>query len=227
MFLPQVVKSARARDEEGRRLLLPFIEAEKARTGDVGRSNGCKIVMATVKGERARHRQEHRRRRARHNNFDVVDLGVMVPAQKIPRHRDCGAGQYDRAVGPHHAHQLEEMSHVARNAAPGFLDSAADPGATTSLLTALKIDPHYKSPTVVGEGRASRAVGVSAIADLRRSSSTTSWRRSAPKIRRDPRAPQKDRSGAKRLVPLDKGARAALRRWLEPTMFRRHRAHRD
>jgi 5-methyltetrahydrofolate--homocysteine methyltransferase len=71
-----------ARDEEGRRHLLPFIEAEKLRTGDAGKSNG-KIVMATVKGDVHDIGKNIVGVVLACNNFEVIDLGVMVPAQKI------------------------------------------------------------------------------------------------------------------------------------------------
>src|SRR5690606_1642082 len=81
MFLPQVVKSARVMKKAVAHLL-PFIEAEKARTGDTGKSNG-KIVMATVKGDVHDIGKNIVGVVLACNNFEVVDLGVMVPAQKI------------------------------------------------------------------------------------------------------------------------------------------------
>ncbi|MEP7044962.1 MAG: dihydropteroate synthase, partial [Dokdonella sp.] len=81
MFLPQVVKSARVM-KKAVAYLLPFIEAEKLRTGDTAKSNG-KIVMATVKGDVHDIGKNIVGVVLRCNNFDVIDLGVMVPAQKI------------------------------------------------------------------------------------------------------------------------------------------------
>nr|MBP7465902.1 dihydropteroate synthase [Pseudoxanthomonas sp.] len=81
MFLPQVVKSARVM-KKAVAWLLPYIEAEKLRTGDAGKSNG-KIVMATVKGDVHDIGKNIVGVVLACNNFDVVDLGVMVPAQKI------------------------------------------------------------------------------------------------------------------------------------------------
>src|SRR3546814_5606390 len=81
MFLPQVVKSARVM-KKAVAYLLPYIEAEKERTGDTGKSNG-KIVMATVKGDVHDIGKNIVGVVLACNNFDVVDLGVMVPAQKI------------------------------------------------------------------------------------------------------------------------------------------------
>src|SRR3546814_8989511 len=79
MFLPQVVKSARVM-KKAVAYLRPYIEAEKERTGDTGKSNG-KIVMATVKGDVHDIGKNIVGVVLACNNFDVVDLGVMVPAQ--------------------------------------------------------------------------------------------------------------------------------------------------
>src|SRR3546814_18991531 len=81
MFLPQVVKSARVM-KKAVAYLLPYIEAEKERTGDTGKSNG-KIVMATVKGDVHDIGKNIVGEVLACNNFDVDDLGVMVTAQKI------------------------------------------------------------------------------------------------------------------------------------------------
>jgi 5-methyltetrahydrofolate--homocysteine methyltransferase len=81
MFLPQVVKSARVM-KKAVAYLLPYIEAEKARSGDTAKSNG-KIIMATVKGDVHDIGKNIVGVVLACNNFEVVDLGVMVPAQKI------------------------------------------------------------------------------------------------------------------------------------------------
>ena len=81
MFLPQVVKSARVMKKAVAHLL-PFIEAEKLRTGDVGKNNG-KIVMATVKGDVHDIGKNIVGVVLACNNFEVIDMGVMVPAQAI------------------------------------------------------------------------------------------------------------------------------------------------
>ncbi|HZF97200.1 MAG TPA: dihydropteroate synthase, partial [Pseudoxanthomonas sp.] len=81
MFLPQVVKSARVM-KKAVAYLLPFIETEKLRTGEVGKSNG-KIVMATVKGDVHDIGKNIVAVVLQCNNYAVVNLGVMVPAQKI------------------------------------------------------------------------------------------------------------------------------------------------
>src|SRR5690606_37095668 len=81
MFLPQVVKSARVM-KKAVAYLLPYIEAEKLRTGDAGKNNG-RIVMATVKGDVHDIGKNIVGVVLACNNFEVIDLGVMVPAQKI------------------------------------------------------------------------------------------------------------------------------------------------
>ncbi len=158
MFLPQVVKSARVMKKAVAHLL-PFIEAEKLRTGDVGKSNG-KIVMATVKGDVHDIGKNIVGVVLACNNFEVIDLGVMVPAQKI---LDTAIAENADMIGVSGliTPSLEEMSHVAREMQrQGFTMPLLIGGATTSRAhTALKIDPHYKSPTIWVKD-ASRAVGV-------------------------------------------------------------------
>ena len=158
MFLPQVVKSARVM-KKAVAYLLPFIEEEKARTGDVGKSNG-KIIMATLKGDVHDIGKNIVGVVLACNNFEVVDLGVMVPAQKIldaARAENADIIGLSGLITP----SLEEMSHVAREMQrQGFEMPLMIGGATTSRAhTALKIDPFYSAPTVWVKD-ASRAVGV-------------------------------------------------------------------
>ncbi|WP_176989507.1 methionine synthase [Stenotrophomonas sp. SAM-B] len=158
MFLPQVVKSARVM-KKAVAYLLPYIEAEKARSGDTAKSNG-KIIMATVKGDVHDIGKNIVGVVLACNNFDVIDLGVMVPAQKI---LDAARAEKADIIGLSGliTPSLEEMSHVAREMErQGFTMPLMIGGATTSRAhTALKIDPHYKAPTVWVKD-ASRAVGV-------------------------------------------------------------------
>ncbi|HQQ59392.1 MAG TPA: vitamin B12 dependent-methionine synthase activation domain-containing protein, partial [Thermomonas sp.] len=153
-----VVKSARVM-KKAVAYLLPFIEAEKLRTGDAGKSNG-KIVMATVKGDVHDIGKNLVGVVLACNNFEVIDLGVMVPAQKI---LDTAIAENADMIGVSGliTPSLEEMSHVAREMQrQGFTIPLLIGGATTSRAhTALKIDPHYKSPTVWVKD-ASRAVGI-------------------------------------------------------------------
>ncbi|MEJ1095233.1 MULTISPECIES: methionine synthase [unclassified Pseudoxanthomonas] len=158
MFLPQVVKSARVM-KKAVAYLLPYIAAEKLRTGDVGKSNG-KIVMATVKGDVHDIGKNIVGVVLACNNFDVIDLGVMVPTQKIldtARAENADLIGLSGLITP----SLEEMTHVAREMQrQGFSLPLLIGGATTSRAhTALKIDPHYDAPTVWVKD-ASRAVGV-------------------------------------------------------------------
>jgi len=200
MFLPQVVKSARVM-KKAVAYLLPFIEAEKLRTGDVGKSNG-KIVMATVKGDVHDIGKNIVGVVLACNNFDVVDLGVMVPAQKIldtARAENADLIGLSGLITP----SLEEMSHVAREMQrQGFEMPLLIGGATTSRAhTALKIDPHYKAPTVWVKD-ASRAVGVaqSLISRDMRAAFVAANDADYAEIRERHR----NRGDAKRLVSLDK-----------------------
>ncbi|NOT89918.1 MAG: methionine synthase [Lysobacter sp.] len=158
MFLPQVVKSARVMKKAVAHLL-PYIEAEKLRTGDAGKNNG-KIIMATVKGDVHDIGKNIVGVVLACNNFEVIDLGVMVPAQIIldrAREENADLIGLSGLITP----SLEEMTHVAREMQrQGLTMPLMIGGATTSRAhTALKIDPHYKSPTVWVKD-ASRAVGV-------------------------------------------------------------------
>lgn len=200
MFLPQVVKSARVM-KKAVAYLLPYIEAEKLRTGDVGKSNG-KIVMATVKGDVHDIGKNIVGVVLACNNFEVVDLGVMVPAQKIldaARAENADIIGLSGLITP----SLEEMSHVAREMQrQGFEMPLLIGGATTSRAhTALKIDPHYKAPTVWVKD-ASRAVGVaqSLISRDLRAAFVAANDADYAEIRERHR----NRGDAKRLVSLEK-----------------------
>ena len=158
MFLPQVVKSARVM-KKAVAYLLPYIEAEKLRTGDTGKNNG-KIVMATVKGDVHDIGKNIVAVVLRCNNFEVIDLGVMVPAQKI---LETAIAEKADMIGLSGliTPSLEEMSQVAREMQrQDFHIPLLIGGATTSRAhTALKIEPHYKAGCVWVKD-ASRAVGV-------------------------------------------------------------------
>ncbi|MDF4004495.1 methionine synthase [Luteibacter sp. PPL552] len=158
MFLPQVVKSARVMKKAVAHLI-PYIEEEKRISGDVGRSNG-KIVLATVKGDVHDIGKNIVGVVLQCNNFEVIDLGVMVPTQKIldtARAENADIIGLSGLITP----SLEEMSQVAREMQrQDFQVPLMIGGATTSRAhTALRIEPHYRSPTVWVKD-ASRAVGV-------------------------------------------------------------------
>ena len=200
MFLPQVVKSARVMKKAVAHLL-PYIEAEKERTGDTGKSNG-KIVMATVKGDVHDIGKNIVGVVLACNNFDVVDLGVMVPTQKI---LDTAKAENADLIGLSGliTPSLEEMTHVAREMQrQGFDTPLLIGGATTSRAhTALKIDPHYQAPTVWVKD-ASRAVGVaqSLISRDMRAAFVAANDADYAEIRER----HKNRGDAKRLVSLEK-----------------------
>jgi 5-methyltetrahydrofolate--homocysteine methyltransferase len=157
MFLPQVVKSARVMKKAVAHLV-PYIEAEKASLAD-SRPKG-KVVMATVKGDVHDIGKNIVGVVLQCNNYDVVDLGVMVPSAKIlATAREVGADIIGLSglITP----SLEEMTIVASEMTrEGFTIPLLIGGATTSRVhTAVKIAPRYTGP-VVHVLDASRAVGV-------------------------------------------------------------------
>ncbi len=199
MFLPQVVKSARVM-KKAVAYLIPYIEEEKLRTGEVHKSNG-KIVLATVKGDVHDIGKNIVGVVLRCNNFDVIDLGVMVPAQKI---LDAAKKEQADMIGLSGliTPSLEEMSHFAREMQrQEFAVPLLIGGATTSRAhTALKIEPHYKAPTVWVKD-ASRAVGVAQ--SLISKELVDGFMEKIRAEYADIRERHKDRGAAKRLVPLE------------------------
>jgi 5-methyltetrahydrofolate--homocysteine methyltransferase len=158
MFLPQVVKSARVMKMAVAHLV-PYIEAEKARSGEAGRSKG-RIVIATVKGDVHDIGKNIVAVVLQCNNYEVLNLGVMVPAQTIletARRENADAIGLSGLITP----SLEEMAHVAREMQrEGFAVPLLIGGATTSRAhTAVKIAPSYPGP-VVYVPDASRSVTV-------------------------------------------------------------------
>jgi 5-methyltetrahydrofolate--homocysteine methyltransferase len=158
MFLPQVVKSARVMKKAVAHLV-PFIEKEKDELGLTGKSNG-KIIMATVKGDVHDIGKNIVGVVLGCNGYDVIDLGVMVPSDKILNSaRDEGADIIGLSglITP----SLDEMVHVAKEMERLEFDvPLLIGGATTSKThTAVKIEEHYSGPTVHVID-ASRAVGV-------------------------------------------------------------------
>ncbi|MDP2805004.1 MAG: vitamin B12 dependent-methionine synthase activation domain-containing protein, partial [Gallionellaceae bacterium] len=158
MFLPQVVKSARVMKQAVAHLI-PYIEAEKLRSGDT--STKGKIVMATVKGDVHDIGKNIVTVVLQCNNFEVVNMGVMVPCQQIldtAREHKADIIGLSGLITP----SLEEMAHVAKEMErQGFTVPLLIGGATTSRVhTAVKIEPNYPSGQVVYVTDASRAVGV-------------------------------------------------------------------
>src|SRR5207253_8106835 len=155
MFLPQVVKSARVM-KKAVAYLMPFMEAEKSG----GAKPQGRIVMATVKGDVHDIGKNIVGVVLQCNNYDVLDLGVMVPAAKIletAREKKADAIGLSGLITP----SLDEMVHVAQEMErEGFRLPLLIGGATTSRAhTAVKIAPHYGASTVHVLD-ASRAVGV-------------------------------------------------------------------
>ncbi|MDE1156372.1 MAG: methionine synthase [Acidobacteriaceae bacterium] len=161
MFLPQVVKSARVM-KKAVAYLTPFMEAEKAALAAAGvevKAQG-KIVLATVKGDVHDIGKNIVGVVLACNNYEVIDMGVMVPAEKIlDRAKEVKADIIGLSglITP----SLDEMVHVAREMErQGFKVPLLIGGATTSRAhTAIKIAPHYSQP-VVHVLDASRAVPV-------------------------------------------------------------------
>ncbi len=155
MFLPQVVKSARVM-KKAVAYLLPYIEAEKDATS---KAKG-KILMATVKGDVHDIGKNIVGVVLQCNNFEVIDLGVMVPAQKI---LDTAKAENVDIIGLSGliTPSLDEMAHVAKEMQRlGLTVPLLIGGATTSRVhTAVKIEPNYQGTTVYVKD-ASRAVGV-------------------------------------------------------------------
>ncbi|MCI0423882.1 MAG: methionine synthase, partial [Acidobacteria bacterium] len=161
MFLPQVVKSARVM-KKAVAWLLPFMEAEKRAGGQAhnGRRAEGKILMATVKGDVHDIGKNIVGVVLGCNNYEVIDLGVMVPCEKIlqtAREHQVDIIGLSGLITP----SLDEMVHVAREMErEGFKVPLLIGGATTSRAhTAVKIAPGYGEP-VVHVLDASRAVGV-------------------------------------------------------------------
>jgi 5-methyltetrahydrofolate--homocysteine methyltransferase len=199
MFLPQVVKSARVMKKAV--ALLPYIEEEKARSGDVARTTArscwprsratCTTSARTSSAWCSL--QQLRGDRPRRDGAGAED----------PRRGARGRRRHDRPVRPDHALAGGNEPRRARDAAPGLRPSRLlIGGATTSRAhTALKIDPHYKSPTVWVKD-ASRAVGVaqSLISTDLRGAFVAANEADYAEIRRR----HLNRGDAKRLVPLAK-----------------------
>ncbi|MEI6146814.1 MAG: methionine synthase [Methylococcales bacterium] len=156
MFLPQVVKSARVM-KKAVAYLMPFMEADKI--GGERQTNG-KILMATVKGDVHDIGKNIVGVVLQCNNYDVIDLGVMVSAEKIlqtARLENVDIIGLSGLITP----SLDEMVHVAKEMQrQGFTIPLMIGGATTSRAhTAVKIEPHYQGATVYVTD-ASRGVGV-------------------------------------------------------------------
>ncbi|MET0651027.1 MAG: methionine synthase [Hyphomicrobiaceae bacterium] len=185
MFLPQVVKSARVM-KQAVAYLQPYLEAEKRASGLDQKPAAGKVVMATVKGDVHDIGKNIVGVVLQCNNYEVIDLGVMVPAQKI-----LEAAKREKAdiiglsglITP----SLDEMCHVAAEMErEGFVVPLLIGGATTSRVhTAVKINPNYNRGQTIYVTDASRAVGVvsTLMSDTERKGYTDTVRAEYIKIR--------------------------------------------
>lgn len=197
MFLPQVVKSARVM-KKSVAYLTPFLEAEKAANPDQ-RSAG-RIVMATVKGDVHDIGKNIVGVVLACNNYEIIDLGVMTPCEKIlaaAREHDADIVGVSGLITP----SLDEMIHVAKEMArQGFTLPLLIGGATTSKAhTAVKIEPHFPGH-VVHVLDASRAVNVvsSLLSEDRKPAFLEEIRSDYEKQR----AEHAKRAGGKPMLPL-------------------------
>jgi len=199
MFLPQVVKSARVMKKAVAHLT-PFMEAEKASMAAAGQEVKAqgKIVLATVKGDVHDIGKNIVGVVLACNNYEVIDMGVMVPCEKILERAKAEKADMIGLSGlitP----SLDEMVHVAREMErQGFKLPLLIGGATTSRAhTAIKIAPHYSEP-VVHILDASRAVPVttSLLSDDNKSAFVAEHRAQYESIRKAHSAPKQ------KLVPI-------------------------
>jgi 5-methyltetrahydrofolate--homocysteine methyltransferase len=160
MFLPQVVKSARVM-KQAVAVLLPYMEEEKRLNGGEGRESAGKVLLATVKGDVHDIGKNIVGVVLACNNYEIIDLGVMVPPQKIlevAREEEVDIIGLSGLITP----SLDEMVHLASEMEREGLDiPLLIGGATTSKVhTAVKIAPRYTRGQAVYVTDASRAVGV-------------------------------------------------------------------
>lgn len=159
MFLPQVVKSARVM-KKAVAALLPYIEQENKEEGKYSKGSSGRVLLATVKGDVHDIGKNIVGIVLSCNNYEIIDLGVMVPTEKIlqtAKEKNVDIIGVSGLITP----SLEVMIDVARELEKqGFDRPLLIGGATTSKIhTAIKIDPNYKAP-VIHVKDASKSVGV-------------------------------------------------------------------
>src|SRR5947209_6621578 len=203
MFLPQVVKSARVM-KKAVAYLLPFLEAEKKAAGGQHKNAG-KVLMATVKGDVHDIGKNIVGVVLGCNNYEVIDLGVMVPAEKIlatAREQQVDIIGLSGLITP----SLDEMAHVAREMErEGFTLPLLIGGATTSRAhTAVKIAPAYHEP-VVHVLDASRAVGV--VSNLINPELKPALVESNAREQESAREQHRGRTAQRSLLPLEEARR--------------------
>ena len=202
MFLPQVVKSARVM-KKAVAALMPFMESEKQASA----SKRGKIIMATVRGDVHDIGKNIAGVVLACNNYEIVDLGVMVPCEKIlqaAREQKADMIGLSGLITP----SLDEMAHVAREMQrEGFTIPLILGGATTSKAhTAVKIAPGYQEPVVhvIDASRAASIVG-SLLNPVLKPSFASKLRKEQEQLRQ-----QHSRPNAK-LVPIDEARRRRLK----------------
>ena len=204
MFLPQVVKSARVMKKAVAHLV-PFIEEEKEAGG--GRRSSGKIVLATVKGDVHDIGKNIVGVVLGCNNYDVVDLGVMVPFQKI---LDTAVEERADVIGLSGliTPSLDEMVAVAKELTRrGMNTPLLIGGATTSVAhTAVKIDPSYEH-IVVHVADASRAVGI--MQGLLGETTRDELARATKDNYRQIRETRSAAAAGRKLLPIDEARRRA------------------
>jgi len=196
MFLPQVVKSARVM-KKAVAYLLPYMEQEQ---GEAAQSNG-RILMATVKGDVHDIGKNIVGVVLQCNSYEVIDLGVMVPAETIlqaARERQVDLIGLSGLITP----SLDEMVHVGSEMQrQGFTVPLLIGGATTSQIhTAVKIDPQYQG-AVVYVPDASRAVGVAS--SLLSATQRAEYTHGIKERYRELREQRQSQQRARKLVALD------------------------
>jgi 5-methyltetrahydrofolate--homocysteine methyltransferase len=206
MFLPQVVKSARVM-KQAVAYLLPYIEAEKKISGD-SKPKG-KIVIATVKGDVHDIGKNIVTVVLQCNNFEVVNMGVMVPSAQIletARRENADIIGLSGLITP----SLEEMAHVAKEMErEQFTIPLLIGGATTSRVhTAVKIAPHYSGVTVWVPD-ASRAVGV--CSNLMSQDLHDGYVQQVKAEQEKNRAQHKNKKGPSKLLPFEEARANAFR----------------
>jgi len=206
MFLPQVVKSARVM-KQAVAYLVPYLQAEKAGS-DLGGKG--KILMATVKGDVHDIGKNIVGVVLQCNNYEVIDLGVMVPVNKLletARRENVDVIGLSGLITP----SLEEMRHVAAEMQrEGFHLPLLIGGATTSKVhTAVKIDPNYDQGPVIHVVDASRAVGV--VSKLLNKSTSAGYAAGVAAEYEKVRHGHAGRRAVKRLRPLAEARRQAQR----------------
>src|SRR5882762_3126946 len=198
MFLPQVVKSARVM-KKSVAYLTPFLEEEKRKSGVVGKPN-ARILMATVKGDVHDIGKNIVGVVLACNNYEVIDLGVMVPTEKIieaAKREKVDAIGLSGLITP----SLDEMVHVAKEMQHEKMElPLLIGGATTSRIhTAVKIDPVYSGP-VIHVLDASRSVPVTS--ELINTSTRNAFKERTKKEYAGMRKDHESRQQLKNYIPL-------------------------